>query len=89
MVANSRSRTRNLVLFVMDNVTRERTCFDVSSVKQDRSVFVKFRSNSMISASEFVRRFIEALERHNLTYVQFEATKFRLAIDQFEKQRDT
>lgn len=83
LVHGSKARTKALVRFILDNVSGHRTSFEVSPVKGDGTVFVRFRSSPHDPAIFLAEAFRDALGGHGLRFVQTEDTKFRLALDQF------
>ena len=83
MVHNSKAHTKALVQFILANATGHRTSFEVSDVKSDGTVFVRFRSSPYDPAIFIAEEFSKALNAQNLQFVQTEDTKFRLALDQF------
>lgn len=82
-VHNSKALAKALEAFILANVTGHRTSFDVSDVKQDGTVFVRFRSTPHDPAIFLAETFRDALSGRGLQFVQTEDTKFRLALDQF------
>lgn len=82
-VHDSKVRTRTLVQFILENVTGRYVSFDVSGVKRDGTVFVRFRSTPHDPAIILAKSFRDALNGHGLLFLQTEDTKFRLALDQF------
>lgn len=83
MVRNGKALSGALVAFILENVTGHRTSFEVSDIKGDGTVFVKFRSSPVDSASELVERFCEALEDTDHLYMQTAECQVRLAVAQF------
>jgi len=83
MVHDSRARTQALVQFIMENVVGHRSAFEVSDVKQDDTVFVRFRSYLKWSAMELSEDFNHALWAHRKDFVQTGDVQFRLRLDQF------
>lgn len=83
VVHNSKARTQALVAFILGNVTGHRSAFEVSDVKGDGTVFVRFRSSPHEPAITLAEAFRDALGGSGLLFVQTEDTKFRLALDQF------
>ncbi len=83
VVHDSKARTKALVQFILENATGHRTSFEVSDVKGDGTVFVRFRSSPHDPAIVLAETFSRALNAQNLQFVQTEDTKFRLALDQF------
>lgn len=82
-VHNSKALTKALIDFILANATGHRTSFEVSDVKQDGTVFVRFRSSPHDPAICLAESFRDALNARGLLFVQTEDTKFRLALDQF------
>ncbi len=80
---NSKAFTRNLVAFVMEHVIGHRTAFDVSDVKRDGTVFVKFRSYMQWDSHSLAVSFNKALWEHDKLFAQTDDRTFRLALDQF------
>lgn len=83
MVPNSKERMHALEVFIFHHVTIAWSCFEVSDVKKDGTVFVKFRSGPGATASELSRRFSKALLDTGYQFVQPEDVKFRLPLTQF------
>lgn len=83
VVHNSKALTQALTQFILANATGHRTSFEVSDVKQDGTVFVRFRSSPHEPAIFLAEQFRNALNARGLLFVQTEDTKFRLALDQF------
>lgn len=83
VVHDSKARTKALVQFILANATGHRTSFEVSDVKADGTVFVRFRSSPHVPAIVLAESFRDALNGLKLQFVQTEDTKFRLALDQF------
>jgi hypothetical protein len=83
MVHDSKARTKALVQFILANACGHRTSFEVSDVKSDGTVFVRFRSSPHDPAVFLAEEFSRALNAQGLQFVQTEDTKFRLALDQF------
>jgi hypothetical protein len=83
MVHNSKALIQVLINFILTLVTSCRTAVEVSPVKQDGTVFIKFRSSPQESASELSYRFVEQLNLKKVQFVQTDDHKFRLALDQF------
>jgi hypothetical protein len=82
-VHNSKALIKVLIDFILANVTGHRTSFEVSDVKRDGTVFVRFRSSPHDPAIYLAEAFRDALSGRGLQFVQTEDTKFRLALDQF------
>lgn len=82
-VHNSKALTKTLVDFILANVTRHRTSFEVSDVKRDGTVFVRFRSSPRDPAICLAESFCDALNARGFFFVQTDDTKFRMALDQF------
>jgi len=59
--------------------------YEISGVKADGTVFVRFRSTTRASAMTAARAFAEALDVHCVLYDRTEDTKFRLALNQFSE----
>lgn len=83
VVHNSKALTKALEAFILARVTGHRTSFEVSDVKADGTVFVKFRSSPVDSATDHARRFRESLEGTNRPYVQTQECIVRLALNLF------
>lgn len=86
VVHGAKARTTTLVRFIMENVTNRRSAFEVSDVKSDGTVFVKFRSSPVDSASDLTRRFRVSLEGTNRRFEAVSTTQVRLALDQFSHE---
>lgn len=83
MIHDSRRLVQNLIDFISANVTPHGTAFDVSGVKGDGTVAVRFRSSIVESSNELAYRFGAALNARKLQFVQTDDCKFRLALAQF------
>lgn len=83
MVHNSKALLKSLESFILQNVVAQRSAFDVSGVKADGTVFVRFRSTDTASATQLAFDFIDHLSRRRARYTQTDDHKFRLPIDQF------
>ena len=83
MVHRSTAHKKALTKFIMDAVIGHRTAFDVSDVKQDGTVFVKFRSYMSWSSDTLSRDFNRALHGAEKKFTQTDDRTFRLALDQF------
>jgi len=86
MVHDSKARVRTLAGFIREHVSHNTSVFDISGVKRDGTVFVKFSSSTVDPASWYVRLFREALEGSNRLFEQPAPCQFRLALDQFAVQ---
>jgi hypothetical protein len=88
MVHHSNARIQNLTKFILHNVADYKSHFEVSDVKQDGTVFVRFKSveagTYRGTASELAGRFFRALTEARYTFVQVDVGKFRLPLDQFQ-----
>lgn len=83
MVHDSKARVRTLAAFIIENVGCRKTVFDISAVKRDHTVFVKFSSSTVDPASWYVRLFREALVASGRAFEEPAPCQFRLALDQF------
>jgi hypothetical protein len=83
MVADSRKRTRALEQFIVFHMEIPKSLFEVSDVKRDGTVFVKFRSSDFAPAMTLTENFGEALRYANKDFVQTDDNKIRLALEQF------
>jgi len=83
MVHNSKALTKALAAFITDNIGIPSGAFEVSDVKQDGTVFVKFRSYRDWPASMLAQDFAGGLTNHAKLFVQTTNVQFRLALDQF------
>ncbi len=83
MVHHAKARTQALSKFILDNVVGHKTAFEISDVKQDGTVFVKFRSYMEWPAMSLASDFNRALCRSNLLFTQTSDKQIRLALDQF------
>lgn len=79
----SKARIKTLERFLFDEVIERPQAFEVSDVKGDGTVFVRFRSVTEASATACAKSFREACEGRGILYTQTEENKFRLALDQF------
>jgi hypothetical protein len=83
MVHNSKARIKVLEDWLYANVIGHRSAFEVSDVKQDGSVFIRFRGIHIWSSMELARMCGKELLQAGKTYVQTDDNKLRLALDQF------
>jgi hypothetical protein len=83
MVHNSKARISNLKDFIQMKVCPQLALFEVSDVKQDGTVTVKFRSGTNVAATELARRFIEMMEVTSRRFYGVSEVQFRFALDQF------
>jgi hypothetical protein len=83
MVHNSKARISNLKTFIQMQVCPQQALFEVSDVKQDGTVTVKFRSGGHVAATELARRFIEMMEVTSRRLYGVSDVQFKLALDQF------
>lgn len=84
-VHDSRARLRALRSFLL-TLGMSPAAFEVSDVKGDGTVFVRFRSVDGESSNELGERFQEALEGHGLPYMMPEVTKFRIELARFSPE---
>ena len=80
---NSRAQVHHLEDLILSDVVGFHAAFEVSDVKQDGTVFVKFRSHHERAASEMTRRFCKALRDTGRQWQQTADNMVRLALDQF------
>jgi hypothetical protein len=83
MVHHSKSRIQHLTQFIIANVAAATNAFVISDVKQDGTVFVKFRSAGDRSGMDLAQEFNAALWRGQLKFTQLDDRTIRLALDQF------
>jgi hypothetical protein len=83
MVHDSKARVRTLAEFILCHVTHIKSAFNISAVKRDGTVFVKFTSSTVDPASWYVRRFREELVASGRQFEEPGPCQFRLALDQF------
>ena len=83
MVHDSKRLIRTFIDFVSANVSGHRTSFEVSDVKRDGTICVRFRSSPVDSSLELASRFAAAMTQATKDFVQTDDNKFRLALDQF------
>jgi hypothetical protein len=57
--------------------------YEVSDVKRDGTVFVKFRSTVRLDAVHQAKEFARHCCRSEVEFVQLDEAKFRLALEQF------
>lgn len=84
MVPFANAKLAALKQFILDEVLANKQCFEVSDVKGDGTVFVRFRSVTEASASTLAQSFCEAFDAHDVQFTQPEDCKFRLPLCQFE-----
>ena len=83
-IHNAKLLTRNLTQFILDAVTPHRSSFEVSSVKKNECVIVRFRSSEIDPAIMLAEDFISALSVSNLSYEQLaDECKFSIPLGQF------
>ena len=83
MVHNSKARTRALISFLLEEVIENQQAYEVSDVKQNGTVFVRFRSVTEAAATASACAFQDALEAFGARFQRPEEHKFRLALEQF------
>lgn len=83
MVHDSKARIQSLAAFINEHVKCRKSVFDISAVKRDGTVFVRFTSSTVDPASWYVRLFREALVASGRVFEEPGPCQFRLAIDQF------
>lgn len=83
MVHNSKARIKALEQFIIQNVCEERSSFEVSDVKRDGTVFVRFRSITEVSATHAMTAFQDAMNESKKDYVITDVNKVRLPLAQF------
>ena len=83
MVHNNKALTKTLEAFIIDNLGIPTGAFEVSDVKQDGTVFVKFRSYRDWPASMLAQDFAGGMTNHAKLFAQTTHVQFRLALDQF------
>jgi hypothetical protein len=81
MVHHSKSRRQNLTKFIMANVAD--AAFEVSDVKRDGSVFVRFRTHLGCPGATMAADFSAALRRGMFQFTQTSDIQIRLTLDQF------
>lgn len=74
---------KSLEAFIMPAVTHWRFAFEISDVKSDGTVFVRFRSTANQSSISLAEAFRDALSGLGMLFEQTDDNKFRLALDQF------
>lgn len=84
MVHYSNARIETLTRFIMDNVPGcTRSAVEVSPVKRDGTVFVKFRSSAEATAVQLTSSFAEALLAAGKAHVPIDVNKIRVPLEQF------
>jgi hypothetical protein len=83
MVHHSSARINALINFIIEHTKTDKSTFQVSDVKRDGTVFVKFRSSSTIPALFLAECFNRALWSANMQFTQTTDVQFRLSLDQF------
>lgn len=84
VVHGSKARTKALEQFILSNVVGHRTAFEVSDVKADGTVFIRFRSYMDWSAMYLTSCFTQSLTRAgHLTFTQTDDNKVRLDLAHF------
>lgn len=85
MVHNSKALLKSLESFICMNVTLKKSCWSLSTVKQDGTVFVRFRSDQHVDAEYLTGCFCQSLTRACiLSFVQTDDNKVRVSLDGFE-----
>ncbi len=79
----SAAQLRDLTGFILDRVVGSRTSFEVSDVKRDGTVFVRFRSGQGHSATYLIDNFVIALNRHAVAHALPDENKVRLSLKAF------
>ena len=79
---NGKARLKALTALILEQVTGHRTSFEISDIKADGTVFVRFRSSPVDPASFLVGEFTSFLEARGVTYTRPDDTRFRFAIDE-------
>lgn len=89
MVHHSKARIATLREFIGEFADPTITLgHEVSDVKADGTVFVRFRSTTESAARHSADALAEAFDDHLVVYERIEDFKFRLKIDQFSENRD-
>lgn len=83
MVHHSKARTQHLSQFIIANVACATGAFTISDVKQDGTVFVKFRSVEDRTSLNLVQEFNAVLWREQMKFTQTDDRTIRLALNQF------
>lgn len=83
MVHNSKARLASLRAFLLTQVTVPSECFEVSDVKADDTVIVRFKSSSRCSAREFLAEFNSVMELTGRTCYGHGEDRLRFKLDQF------
>lgn len=83
MVHNSKAKIEALVTFVKEATSAPNNSFEVSDVKQDGSVFVRFRSSDTRSASDYADTMNVALTRAGRPFEQTTDVRLRVPLDGF------
>ena len=81
MLHYSQLRLLNLKHFIVQHAPVHSV--EVSDVKRDGTVTVKFRSSTEVSANTWTECFVKALVGTNRRYEQTDTNKVRLALSQF------
>jgi hypothetical protein len=85
-VHNARAKLRALEGFVarsVQHLTGDRNAFQLSDVKGDGTVFVRFRSTDKVSSINLAETFRDALNGLSIRFEQTDDTKFRASLDAF------
>lgn len=85
MVHDSHRLLTALDAFIRERVTPNRHAYEVSDVKSDGTVFIKFRSAGDMSADGHATVFTQALSTKAYLFTRPTAVQFRLALDQFRQ----
>ena len=83
MVHDSKRLTSLLCAFIHQHVTHSPGASEVSDVKRDGTVFVRFTSTGAVPSSLRCDLFQAALHRAGIVSVRTDECRFRLALDQF------
>jgi hypothetical protein len=84
MVHNSKALIAALANFIVFHLEMSKSLFEISDVKRDGTVFVKFRSDDAAAAATYTESFGQALQFAKKDYVQTDDNKVRLSLEQFK-----
>jgi hypothetical protein len=84
MVHNSKALSAALANFIVLHLEVSKSLFEISDVKRDGTVFVKFRSDDAAPAATYTENFAHVLQFFGKDYVQTDDNKVRLALEQFK-----
>ena len=86
VVHNAKAKSRALEGFIarsISHLTSNHAAFQLSDVKGDGTVFVRFRSTDEVSSIRLAETFRDALNGLSIRFEQTDDTRFRALLDAF------